>query len=588
MNEFCLLFFWFSIFSLFFSYCNSAIVTTSFGQLDGDDVGEFLLFKRIPFAKPPVGKLRFQKPKAPEKWEGVRNAKEYGPACMSNSTTSTSPQKWVDEDCLHVNVFTSKKCLKSKDCAVVTYLHGGGLLYDSAVMFNDTYLLGTFVNQDVILVIPAFRLGIFSHFVVRDQSIAPNNLALYDIIHALEFVKSEIRNFGGDNKKVTIMGHSYGGSLTAILTFSTKINTDLSLFQRAISMSSGHDFQNFEIQEQKTRYFAEFANCIIPEDLGIKMTSNQRDLYMMKCLQNKDSHELLRLQRKLEEEGYPTFAFAIQREPLFQDVPYHHFMDTPKHVPMLTGCTRYEMDHAPADKPIGEGIGYENPIEVYAKYRMDLKNGNYDFSNHSDETQAIMVQEIIRAQRLQSNGVPVFLYEYTYPKHARHTDDLFYLMGVHRFERDENEEKLARVYERFFMNFAKYGEPGEGFEMANVERSSYYEVYWNETTGERPQMKDRFEERIINYWLKDMIEYDKNVTALKKKSLEPVKPALRFYKPTSEQYQLKYMFISIFIVSAIFMAGCLFGKYFCSNSKNRNLYIQIDGRDIPAGTVKNF
>lgn len=570
----------------FLSYCNSEIVSTSYGDVDGDQFGEFHLFKNIPFAKPPLGKLRFQKPEEPEKWDGLRNAKKYGPACLSNSTVTSSPQKWVDEDCLHVNIFTSNKCLKSKDCAVVIYFHGGGLHYDSAVMFNDTYLLGTFVNQDVILVIPAFRLGIFSHFVVEDQSIAPNNLAIYDILRALEFVKSEIHNFGGHNKKVTIMGHSYGGALASILTFSNRINNDLSLFQRAISMSSGHDFDPLEFQMQKTKRFAKRANCILPESIGKKLTSSQKDLYSMKCLQNKDSLELLRIQRELEEEGYPTYAFTVQREPLFQEVPYHQFMNTTKHIPILTGCTRYEMDHAPADKPIGESIGYENPIEVDMKYRRDLKEGNYDFGNHSDETQAIMVQVKIRTERMILNGVPSYLYEYTYPKHAKHTDDLFYLMGVHRFDKDENEEKLAKVYEKIFMNFAKYGEPREGFEVASIENSSYYEVYWNETTGERPQMKNKFEEKILNYWMKNMVEYDRNLTASRRK--ESVKPEMRFYKESSKHHQLPYMFISLMLVSSIFMAGCLFGRCCCNENKNRNLYIRIDGNDVPAGTLKNF
>ena len=97
--------------------------------------------------------------------------------------------------------------------------------------------------SDIVLVIPAFRLGIFSHFSVYDQSIAPNNLGMFgkfseiyhrkknkkisDILHALEFTKSEIHNFGGDIKQTTVFGHSYGGHIVSMLQFSTKINMDL-------------------------------------------------------------------------------------------------------------------------------------------------------------------------------------------------------------------------------------------------------------------------------------------------------------------------------------------------------------------------
>ena len=81
---------------------------------------------------------------------------------MSNSSSTTSPQKWVDEDCLHVNIFTSQKCLvsnfsrvsqnknifqMSKNCPVVFYIHGGEMYYDSAVMFNDTILFDTFAKR---------------------------------------------------------------------------------------------------------------------------------------------------------------------------------------------------------------------------------------------------------------------------------------------------------------------------------------------------------------------------------------------------------------------------------------------------------
>ncbi|CAI2352003.1 unnamed protein product [Caenorhabditis sp. 36 PRJEB53466] len=568
-------------------FANSAIISTSLGQIDGFQVGEFHLFKNIPFAKPPLGKLRFQKPERAEKWKGVRDAKEYGPACMSNSTITSSPQKWIDEDCLQLNVFTSNKCLKSQDCGVVFYIHGGALNYDSAVMFNDTYLLGTFVNQDVILVIPAFRLGIFSHFVVEDQSIAPNNLALYDILLSLEFVKADIHNFGGSNRKVTIMGHSYGGAITSMLSFSTKINTDLSLFQRAISMSSAHDANTLADQVNRTLTFARRAKCLLPKPIARKMSQGQQDKYMMKCLQNIDSFELLRIQRSLEEEGYPDLKALIIREPLFQEGPYSKFMDYPKKIPMLTGCTRYEMDHSPDFKPIAEALPFANPKEVEMKYRKDWREGNYDFGNHSDETQAIFIQTRERVNKLLSKGIATYLYEYTYPKHARHTDDLFYIMGVHRFDKDENEKQLARVYEKIFMNFAKFGEPGEGFELASIENSTYFEVYWNETSGERPHMKAHFEQNIIDYWYKDMVEYDRNVTAAKN-SLLKKQASPRVYKESIE-YQYPYMYFSVLMISLIFLSGCIVGRCCCAKEPSeRNLYIRLDGNDHAYHAVKDF
>ncbi|KAK6019876.1 hypothetical protein OSTOST_14477, partial [Ostertagia ostertagi] len=124
---------------------------------------------------PPVGELRFQKPQEVQKWDGVWDATEYGPACMSNSSTTTSPQKWVDEDCLHLNIFAGADCLE-KSCPVVFYIHGGGFNYDSAVMFKDEALVNNFGGNGVVLVIPGVRLGFFGLLTFASDDIVPRNL----------------------------------------------------------------------------------------------------------------------------------------------------------------------------------------------------------------------------------------------------------------------------------------------------------------------------------------------------------------------------------------------------------------------------
>uniref|UniRef100_A0A8R1HH27 Carboxylesterase type B domain-containing protein n=1 Tax=Caenorhabditis japonica TaxID=281687 RepID=A0A8R1HH27_CAEJA len=464
----------------------------------------------------------------------------------------------------------------SKNCSVVFYLHGGALAYDSSVMFNDTVLFNSFVKQDVILVIPAFRLGIFSHFVVEDQSIAPNNLALYDILLGLEFVKNEIANFGGSSQKVTVMGHSYGGQIAAFLTFSTEVNQDLSLFQKTISMSSEHHFDTLEAQIERTQRFAEFANCLPPSTAKTVPKSQKiRDLYMMNCLQGKSANELLRIQRQLEDLGYEQYKYLIQRAPFFQNGSIFEFLNSPNQIPHMTGCTRYEYDHEPADRHLENLINFENPKQVEEKYRLDKSEGNYNFQNHSDDTQAIFIQTLQRVNKLTENGVPAYLYEYTYPKHAKHTDDLFYIMGVHSFEMDENERRLAQVYVKMFANFAKFGEPRvHGFDVAK--RGSYFDVFWNETSGEKPAMKEHFEQNIISYWFNDMIAYDKNITAFKKAPSISKNPRLLHYQSNGSNLMLyEFFFIFIFL---IFLAGCLVGK--CFATEKRNLYIQLDGDEF--------
>uniref|UniRef100_A0A1I7UNP8 COesterase domain-containing protein n=1 Tax=Caenorhabditis tropicalis TaxID=1561998 RepID=A0A1I7UNP8_9PELO len=378
-------------------------------------------------------------------------------------------------------------------------------------MFDDDFIFDTFVSKDVVLVIPGFRLGIFSHFVVEDQSIAPTNVAFYDILKALEFVKSEIYNFGGDKLKMTILGHSYGGTITAMLTFSTRLNYDL------------------------------------------------------------------RIQRQIEDAGYPNYGRAVLREPLFQNVKVSEFMNSPKKIPILTGCTNLEFDHEPEYIPLASVFGFENEKECEEKYRNDLKTGRFDRGNHTDKTQAIVIPTKMRVDKNLENGIPAYLYEYTYPKHGKHGNDLYYLMGIHPFEEDENEIHLKQIYRNMIINFVKNGNPGDGFEISDIEKSKYYNVYWNETSGERPKMKEEFEKMINDYWLKEMMEYDRNITQMKQnKSIREMR-----YSPLNvdsySPYQPSYIVSSFLLLLLVFFAGYFIGKCYIRN--DRVLYLRLDGNN---------
>lgn len=570
---------------LLFSDC--AIVNTSYGRLEGKDVGNFRSFRKVPFAKPPIGNLRFQKPEMPDKWKGILNATEYGPACMSNTSSTSHPSKWIDEDCLHMNIFASQKCLESKDCAVVVYIHGGEMFYDSAVMFNDTVIFEAFASRDVVVAIPAFRLGIFSHFVVEDQSVAPTNLGLHDIVHGLEFIKSEIRNFGGDNKKITLFGHSYGANIVSTLQFSTKVNMDRSLFQQTVSMSTVLQFEALDYQIEKTKRFAEHANCSVPVEMTREFSGREQDVYTMKCLQNKTAVELLSIQRNLEDAGFPHYSDLVIREPLIQEVFLSKLFDTPKNMPSMIGCTFEELDKVMAYHDIARTMGYENHKECDEKYRRERKGNNYDFEGHSDETLAIMAQTKLKANKLLEKNILTYFYEYSYPKHAFHTEDLSYLFGTHEFEKDENEAHLSEVYQRIFSNFVKFGEPGDDFVKTNLNDSNYYNVYWNETTGEKPKMKNGFEPKVTHYFLDEMFEYDRNITALKKSKTLKV-PSERFLTEIAPPDQLPYLYISVLLISLIFFTGCVVGRICCAEPRDTHLYIRLDGNDHDWHTIKNF
>ncbi|EFO97613.1 hypothetical protein CRE_18380 [Caenorhabditis remanei] len=187
----------------------------------------------------------------------------------------------------------------------------------------------------------------------------------------------------------------------------------------------------------------------------------------------------------------------------------------------------------------------------------------------------MIVQTRTRVNRLLENGVPAYQYEFTYPKHADHTDDLFFIMGVHPFEEDENEKNIGNVYRESFINFVKTGKPGNGFEMSDMKTSSYFEIYWNETSGERPNMKTDFEEGIMDYWTREMVEFDENITKFKREN-HLILPSVRALPIEYSVFPFSYFLFFL----APFLGGFLVAKYCCSGNE-RNLYIQLDGNDYP-------
>ena len=117
-----------------------------------------------------------------------------------------------------------------KKCPVIVYYHGGGFHSNSAIMFPDDFILERYVSEDIVFTIPAFRLGVFGQlYFGRNNQLKENLLVFgklvslkstrhtcilfFDAVRALEYVNTEIANFGGDPNRVTIVGHSTGGTM---------------------------------------------------------------------------------------------------------------------------------------------------------------------------------------------------------------------------------------------------------------------------------------------------------------------------------------------------------------------------------------
>jgi para-nitrobenzyl esterase len=211
-------------------------VRTASGLIAGTTGSEkgVRVFKGIPFAAPPVGRLRWRDPQPPAPWQGVRSATEFGPRCMqgqdANPTTS--------EDCLYLNVWTAAPSAAERR-PVIVWSYGGSLR--SGAGSQPQYDGEALARKGAVFVTYNYRLGpfgFFSHPELTSESPykASGNYGLMDLIVALEWVRANISSFGGDPNRVTIMGESAGASLVACLVTSPRAK---GLFHRAIAQSTG-------------------------------------------------------------------------------------------------------------------------------------------------------------------------------------------------------------------------------------------------------------------------------------------------------------------------------------------------------------
>ncbi|PSN42536.1 hypothetical protein C0J52_03842 [Blattella germanica] len=182
---------------------------------------EIFAFQGIPYAKPPVGELRFQPPQPPEKWDDVRDAIQDGPECFQKPLFVSGTVKG-QEDCLYLNVYTPKlpdnNANSDSDLLdVMFWIHGGGWVSGSggSDLYGPQYLL----DKNVILVTINYRLGPFG-FLSTGDSVCPGNNGLKDQVAALRWVQDNIAAFGGNPSSVTIFGESAGGSSVHFLMLS--------------------------------------------------------------------------------------------------------------------------------------------------------------------------------------------------------------------------------------------------------------------------------------------------------------------------------------------------------------------------------
>src|SRR5258708_860630 len=195
----------------------SPLVTLSDGPALGHTAGKVTAFLGIPYAKPPIGDLRWKAPEKPAAWTTVLDASHYGKRCAQNANATLQTVASADEDCLYLNVWTPNP--SASKLPVMVWFHGGGNTGGSAsdpVPFADGgsfYSGASLAGDGVVVVSLNYRLGVFGFFAhpgLLAEGSKAGNQGLWDQRLALEWVRDNVAKLGGDPGNVTIFGESAG------------------------------------------------------------------------------------------------------------------------------------------------------------------------------------------------------------------------------------------------------------------------------------------------------------------------------------------------------------------------------------------
>lgn len=244
------------------SATNDNVVSCVNGKVVGnvEDNG-VLSFKGIPYAKAPVGELRWKAPQPAEASEDTIYAKDFGNSALQpSSETEVASSRTRSEDCLSLNIWT--KDLTTKNKPVMIWIHGGAYILGgtSDPLYDCKYLVAD--NPDIILVTINYRIGLmgfidFSHVPGGEAFPDAPYLGILDQQMAMRWVKENIAAFGGDPENVTIFGESAGGGSVSCHLVAKGSE---GLFQHAIAMSgalnltfSQEEFDKYDMAEALLR-----------------------------------------------------------------------------------------------------------------------------------------------------------------------------------------------------------------------------------------------------------------------------------------------------------------------------------------------
>lgn len=459
-------------------------VTLSDGVVAGVRDGDIIRWRGIPFAAPPVGELRLRAPQPVVPWSGVLKADNFGNAAPQNpkyAVVERGKRQPVSEDSLIINVVAPARS-STRPRPVMVFIHGGAYILGSTG--TPLYYGHDLVKRgDVIFVSMNYRLGPLGYGDFTQFSTAQrqfdSNLGLRDQVAALEWVRDNIAEFGGDPGNVTIFGESAGGN--AVTTLMTTPAAG-GLFHRAIAESSA---PILTLHKHYADLWARKLTELLCADMGVDDVATALTTASLAEI-GRAGHRLARWVTT-DTPGLLPFGPVVDGDYL-PVAPVEAFADGTAHrVPMIIGTNRNE---GTLFKRLPQGMlsTEESITQMFAKTEPDAQEritGAYGESL----TPRSMVQfggdyifwvGTVAVTQAHSEHAPTYAYRYDFSPRimkwlglgATHASELLAIFGVYRgkFGRlvaqvgDRRDAlRVTSEMQDQWLSFAKTGEPLESW-----------------------------------------------------------------------------------------------------------------------------
>lgn len=438
------------------------LVTVDTGRLQGVRSDGVQVFRGIPYAAAPVGALRWRPPQPAVSWEGIRQAREYGPTCAQPQ----SALLWFElnnpsEDCLMLNVQTPDT-RSTEALPVMVWIHGGGFSQGSG---NLARLNGSAIPREgVVLVTINYRLAVFG-FLAHPDLVVPGdpvgNYGLLDAVAALEWIQRNIRAFGGDPTRVTVFGESAGADAVNYLMVMPAAR---GLFHRAISQSSSVGMAPAPRLDRRVGFNAsaeQVANTFVTQ---LKLPATADTAAALRTL---PADELLAAMGERD-----RFTPIVDGQTLPDQPGLLFAAGKQQRVPYITGGNSWE---ASLGRQIGGGFSPAFaarlvPAADKARLYPNLEGEPLDDAIFGDLI--ILSHSRYLAAQMHTAGSPVYAYHMSYvaaDRRARqpgaaHTDDIAFVMGTLDTESDlttvtTQDRETSRLLTNYWVQFARTGNP---------------------------------------------------------------------------------------------------------------------------------